>query len=454
MTAGHGVLRGLARRVALGRRFVLAARCPLAAARWRLAHMPSFVERGAIAVLLLLSAPGFVTRPSSLAAQEPGASLRISVLTFGQGNAVFERFGHNALRVQDTATGLDLAYNWGMFSFEQPNFLGRFLSGDTQYWVEAFPTPFLLQVYAEQDRQSVEQVLALTPAQRLEIATFVAANAREANKYYRYDYFRDNCSTRLRDALDRVLGGSLKRRFEPITTEWSYRNESVRLTREDGLAQAGIDVALGPRADIPITAWESMFIPMRLRDLLRDVTVPTRDGPAVPLVAEERVLYEAKRLPELPERRGLSIGAWGPVLGAWMFLLAPVGVIARRRTRIPAAIMVALFYGVTGLVGVVLIGMWVGSSHVFWYNNLNLLLFSPFALLAAVPAARAILIGKVGSRTKGLVLAVLGGAVLALLLSAVVNQRLMGPILLALPAHIGLAVLVWRHTRPRAAATP
>ena len=387
-----------------------------------------------------------------LPAQEPGSTLRISVLTFGQGDAVFERFGHNALRVQDSATGVDLAYNWGMFSFEQPNFLGRFLSGDTQYWVEAFPTPFLLQVYAEQDRQSVEQVLALTPAQRLEIATLVAENAREANKYYRYDYFRDNCSTRLRDALDRVLAGSLKRRFEPIVTPWTYRSESVRLTHEDGLAQAGIDVALGPRADAPLTAWESMFIPMRLRDYLRDVTVPAAEGPAIKLVAEERVLYVAKRTAELPERRGLSIGAWGPVLGAWMFLLAPVGAVGRRRTRIPAAIMAALFYVVTGLVGLLVVGMWVGSAHVFWYNNLNLLLFSPFALIAAIPAARAILIGELGPRTRGLVLAVLGGAVLALVLSIVVNQRLFGPLLLAMPAHLGLAVLVWRHTRPRAPA--
>jgi hypothetical protein len=401
---------------------------------------------GALALLLLT----LLGIPARSAAQEPGSTLRISVLTFGQGDAVFERFGHNALRVQDTATGLDLAYNWGRFSFEQPNFLGRFLSGDTQYWVEAFPTPFLLQAYREQDRHSVEQVLALTPAQRVEIANFVANNAREANKYYRYDYFRDNCSTRLRDALDMVLGGSLKRRFEPIVTPWTYRSESVRLTREDGLAQAGIDVALGPRADAPLTAWESMFIPMRLRDYLRDVTVPAAEGPAIKLVSEEVVLYEAKRTPEQMERRGLSIGAWGPVLGAWMFLLSPVGAAARRRTRIPAAIMAVLFYLLTGVLGLVLAGMWIGSAHVFWYNNLNLLLFSPFAVIAAIPAARAILIGELGPRTQGLVLAVLGGAVFALALSLFVNQQLLGPILLVLPAHVGLGVLIWRHTRPRA----
>lgn len=381
-------------------------------------------------------------------AQTPGATMRISVLTFGPGDAVFERFGHNALRVQDSATGLDLAYNWGMFSFEEPNFLTRFLSGDTRYWVEAFPTPDLLAYYAGQDRESIEQELALTPAQRAEIAALVAENALEANKYYRYDYFLDNCSTRLRDVLDQVLGGSLKGRFTPLRTAWTFRSESVRLTTPDGLAQAGIDIALGPRADVPMTAWESMFIPMRLRDYLREVTVPLADGRTEPFVRDERVLYRARRAAEPETRRGLTIGAWGPVLGAWMLILAPVSVASRRRSRIPAAVMAVLFYAVTGLLGLLLAGMWVGSAHVFWYNNWNLLLLSPLGLAAAVPAGLAVLRGALSKRTSILLGIVVGGAALAALLAPFTAQRMGGPLLLFLPAHLGLAIAIWRHTRP------
>lgn len=389
---------------------------------------------------------------AQVAAPLSGESLRISVLTFGQGDAIFERFGHNALRVRDTATGLDLSYNWGMFSFEQPNFLGRFLSGDTQYWVDAIPTAWLLQVYAEQDRHTVEQDLALTPAQRAGLAAAVAKNALEANKYYRYDYFRDNCSTRLRDALNQALGGTLETRFTALRTEWTYRSESVRLMTADGLAQAGMDVALGPRADIPLTAWEAMFIPMRLRDYLRDVTVPGADGTTLPLVAEERVLYAAKRAPELPERRGLTLGAWGPVLGAWMLILAPVGAAARRRTRIPAAVMAALFYGIVGLVGLIVLGMWIASAHVFWYHNWNLLMLSPLALGAMVLAPRAILAGRASRAVLLLVGVLVAGTALVLLLSPFVGQQLTGPLLLFAPAQFGLAVAIWRHTRPLPAA--
>ena len=380
-----------------------------------------------------------------------GATLRVSVLTIGPGSAVFERFGHNALRIQDAITGMDLAYNWGMFSFEDPNFLARFLSGDTRYWVEAFPSSWLIEVYIQQDRSVTEQVLNLTEAQRTQLAALVTANARPENKFYRYDYFRDNCSTRVRDALDTVLGGSLRKRFSIITTDWTYRSESVRLTTPDGFAQAGIDLALGPRADVPMTAWEAMFIPMRLRDYLRDVTVTGLDGQVYPLVAEETVLFTAARPPEPAERRGLTLGAWGPLMGIWMLLLAPTAAVRRQRTRVPAAVMASVWYGITGLVGLIILAMWVGSAHVFWYRNLNLLIVTPLALVAVVPVTRAILRGVPTRLASRLVLVIVAQALLALLLGLTGVQRLAGPLMLLLPAQLGLAVAYWRHTRDGAA---
>lgn len=395
------------------------------------------------AALTLL--PSSVFRPVS--AQ---STLTVSILTWGPGDLVFERFGHNALRIRDSATGFDVAYNWGMFDFNQPNFLGRFLSGDTKYWVEAFPSQRLIDFYASMDRESVEQVLNLTDAEKLQLAQFAANNALEANRYYRYEYFRDNCSTRIRDALDLVLGGSLERRFVPITTDWTYRSESVRLTAATQYSQLGIDLALGPKADLPLSAWEAMFIPMRLRDFLREVTVPSPAGGTMPLVQEERVLHVLQaRKPEPAESRGLVLGALGPVLGAWMLMLVPIAAGTRRTRRIPAAVMAALFYGITGLLGVVLLGMWMGSAHVFWYNNLTVLLCSPLALFAAVLGARAVLRGTLSRSAQIILGAVLAQALLALLLSPFVTQQLGGPLLMLLPAHIGLAIAIWRHTRPQ-----
>ncbi len=410
------------------------------------------------AALLAFAASAATVRPLGAQAVPgsgtDGSTIRVSVLTIGPGSAVFERFGHNALRVTDTATGSDLAYNWGMFSFADPNFLGRFLSGDTRYWVEAFPSTWLIDAYIRDDREVIEQELALTGEQRAALAALARRSALPENKFYRYDYFRDNCSTRVRDALDAVLGGSLERRFSVITTPWTYRSESVRLTTPDALAQSGIELALGPRADVPMTAWQAMFIPMRLRDYLRDVTVPGADGVPVPLVRSEQVLYAAKRPPEPAERRGLTLGAWGPILGVWMLLLAPFGAVRRERTRVPAAVMAALWYLVTGLVGLLIAGMWLGSAHVFWYRNLNLLLVSPLGLVAAVPVARAILRGRASRLARVSALLTIAQVVLALPTALLGPQRLAGPLLLLVPAHVGLVISFWRHTRDATVAAP
>lgn len=401
--------------------------------------------RAALLVLALAGAALSHAQRPAAPPPEPGTSLVVSVLTFGAGDAVWERFGHNAIRIRDLRTGLDLAYNWGMFDFDQPRFIQRFLSGDTRYWVEAFHTPALLEYYVRTDRHSVEQVLALTPAQRVAIATLVAENAREEHKYYRYDYFRDNCSTRVRDAIDRVLEGTLERRFSTITTAHSYRSETVRLLTPDPFPQAGTDFALGPRADRPMSAWQAMFVPMRLRDYLRDVTIAVAGDSTVPLVAEERVLHAARRLPEPEEARTIALGTWGPILGVWMLLLVPIGATGRRRTRIPAAIIGGLWLILTGALGIILLGMWLASAHVFWYRNLNLLLVSPLALVAAVPLAIALWRGRASRWLRWLLVALVAQAGLALLLAPFVPQHLSGPLLLVLPAHLGLAAATWRH---------
>ena len=392
--------------------------------------------------------------PSAGATDVPGSELDVYVMTMGQGSLLWERFGHNALGIRDRRTGTDIVYNWGTFSFEQPGFLPRFLRGEMLYWMAPYDAVQTLLAYQQYNRSVVVQRLNLTAAQKDSIRRFVEWNAQDANKFYRYDYYRDNCSTRVRDALDAVLGGSLRKRFTIMTTEWSYRSESVRLTTPDGLAQAGIELALGPRADIPMTAWQAMFIPMRLMEYLRDVTVPGADGTPVPLVASEAVLYEAKRAPEPAERRGLTVGAWGPILGAWMLLLTPLAAAQRRRTRIPAAVMASLWYGLTGLVGGIILAMWLGSAHVFWYRNYNLLLVSPLGLIAMVPVARAILRGRATPVAQGFVLAMLAQCALALVAALLGPQRLAGPLLLLLPAHLGLAVAFWRHTTRGAPPTP
>ena len=400
---------------------------------------------GAVLAAVSVPAQAQSTAMAPLASTSATGRYLVSVLTFGPGDAIFERYGHNAIRVRDRVTGSDLAYNWGMFSFDDPGFLRRFLSGETRYWVAAFPSQPLIAAYQESDRATEEQVLALTPTQAEALALAVARNALPENREYRYDYFRDNCSTRVRDALDVALGGILRPQFTALQTDLTYRSESRRLSAPDPFAQAGIELALGPMADTRMTAWETMFIPMRLRDHLRSVTVATAAGP-VPLVAAETVHYVARRPVERAEPGGLVLGPLGPVLAMWGLLLIPLTPTMRRRSRIPAAILTGGWFTLTGLVGVLLLGMWLGSAHVFWYRNLTLLLASPVALIVAIPAARAILAGQASRWVRTLLLLIAAQSMLALLLWPIVAQRLAGPLLLLLGANVALVMAALRHS--------
>lgn len=425
--------------------------------------------RAALALLLVVAnalpsqaPPPQAARGDTAAAQR----LQVSLLTFGQGTAVFERFGHNAIRIHDPLIALDISWNWGMFSFDEPNFLGRFLSGTSRYWVEGFGTVPLLAYYQEHDRHTVEQVLNLTAAQKLELLRFVRWNELEENKYYAYDYFRDNCSTRVRDALDRVLGGTLKRAWSDSLSTYTFRSEALRLTEGTPLSRLGIDIALGPPADRRMTAWEEMYVPMRLRDRIRGITVPGADGAPVPLVKNERVVFASLRDPEAAAPSALpglyvfvALGALVPLalFGGLAFLSALRGRWpgAQRSSRVAIAGIAALWYAATGLIGLAVVFMELFSKHVFWYGNWNVLLLSPLGLAAAWFVPRAIVGGR-GARAARWLAGLCGaGALIALVVSVsgAIGQSTGSVVVAFAPATMYLALLVPALTLIRSART-
>jgi len=228
-------------------------------------------------------------------AEAPHDSIVISILTMGPGEEVFERFGHQSIRIHDLTTGLDSAYNWGMFSFEQPHFLVRFLTGDTKYWMQGFPSTWLVSVYRDSGRAVWEQELSLTRTEKDSLWRYIKWNAKEENKWYRYDYYRDNCGTRVRDALNMVLGGSIERAVAAREHGVTYRSETLRLARAYPLINFGMDFVLGRPADDTLSAWAEMFVPMRLQQLIRSIRVRHSDGTVGRLVRSERQLVVDER---------------------------------------------------------------------------------------------------------------------------------------------------------------
>jgi hypothetical protein len=377
--------------------------------------------------------------------------LDIVLVTFGLGQEVFERFGHNAIWVHDAANGTDVTYDWGNFSFRQPRFLRRFLTGDTRYWMEAKDANAMVEFYRGLGRPITLQRLRLTPDQKRSLRDFLRWNALEENKYYRYDYYLDNCSTRLRDALDRVLGGALRAATDSIRTALSYRRESVRLTDGDRPIQTGIDIALGRPADAPLTVWESFFIPMRLRDAVRGVTVPdAATGARVPLVLSERVLEPYPGTPRVVELQTAPRLVWrllvvGLVVGAVVVGIRVMAV-SRRGAVWGLAVVTSAWSLLCGLIGVVLVLAWTATRHVFWAWNENLFLASPLSLLLVVLLPMMLLRGRAAGATRIVATAVLALAIVGLLFAIVPGgQENRAIVALFLPVHL---VVAWTVLHP------
>ncbi len=382
----------------------------------------------------------------------PPNTLTVTLVTFGLGDEVFERFGHNALWFHDAATGEDAAYQWGLFSFNEPRFLQRFLTGDTRYWMGAQDARALIEYERRTGRPITLQKLNLTQQQAASLRDFVHWNERPENRYYRYDYFRDNCSTRLRDALDQAVGGAIRRATDTVKTEESYRRESVRLTNGVRSMQLGIDIALGRPADKPLTEWESFFIPMRLRDALRHIRIADASGALVPLVAAENQVVLPPNKPAIPELADAPrLGPRYLVLGVLLAALA-LGLAALLPMRSPAwglALFGGLWSLVCGLVGVILLFAWMATRHVFWVGNENVLLLTPLSLFLVPLFPSAVLSGK-GLRAARMVAGLIAlASVVAAILSVVPGrQENHAVVALFLPVHLALWVVL-RALPPR-----
>ncbi len=399
-------------------------------------------------------APG-VSASLDSARAERGARMSVSILTYGPGEFVFEKFGHIALALTDSTTGQDLAFNWGMFDFNQPNFLGRFLTGDTKYWMAGYRTADFNAAYMGENRTIRKQVLQLTAMQRGAIADFVSWNAQDANKYYRYDYYADNCATRVRDVLNWALNGQLEAPFAVPGSGRTWRNETARITASDPLVYPGIQVALGRSADHVLTKWEESFLPELLANHLAALTVTNASGSPVTLIASDSVLFTADRTPmpeQAPSRVPMAL-VLGVVLAASVMLLAGA---ASGIAGMAVAAFAALWFGVGGLLGTALLLAGTVTKHLpYMGRNLTVLQLHPLMLLAAVIITVALWRGVWVRAAVGVSALVALLSLVGLLLQLVPSWSQQSGVVLAVvvPVHVAFAVALQRR-RARSAGAP
>ena len=296
---------------------------------------------------------------------------RVSLLTIYPGNELYSTFGHSAIRIVDPAYKLDRIYNYGTFSFEEPGFYIKFCRGKLDYQLAAYSYSWAEAEYTQDQRPIIEQKLRLTPAMRQAVFQFLEWNYLPDNRRYRYDFFFDNCATRIRDVFENTLGDSLA----------LYYNDSRQMTFRDYIdlylvnlpfSDYGIDLGLGAKTDRLATAREALFLPDYLYEAFGGATI-TIGGETLPLVSATDTLlwFEGRQTP--PTRDTLpwaDIVLWG-VLG-----VSAVVTLRNRSSRDSTLLNRWLDYplfGLTGLVGWLIVFLWFFTDHTSTPNNWNIL---------------------------------------------------------------------------------
>jgi hypothetical protein len=407
-----------------------------------------------VAALLALHGahvPTHAQRTDSASAPE----IEVYLVTYGPGRLYWERFGHNAIWIRDPARHIDHMFNYGIFDFNQESFLLRFIQGRMLYTLATQDPQRQFQVYRANNRSIWIQELNLTETQRAALRDFLLWNAAPENRDYRYDYYLDNCSTRVRDAIDQALGSSIRARTEATQTNTTFRYHTQRLTTANVPLYTGLLAGLGSPVDRPISVWEEMFIPMLLRDHLRDVTTLDEDGNEVPLVASEALYYESTAEPPLdaPPRWLVWYLAGGIALAA---LLVILGQTAAPAARFIWALIAGAWTLLVGFAGVVLAGLWFATDHATSYWNENLFYLTPIALPLAILLPLAVHgVGWVLRPARWLAAVVAVSSLLGWVAQILpgfdqVNGQL---IAVVLPVNVAVWVVLWRRAEsgePRA----
>jgi hypothetical protein len=405
----------------------------------------------ALLVLTVLGAavPGVAQAPdavSGIPAPGPQDRYDVFLLTMDQGDAVWELFGHNAILIRDRETGQDLAWNWGLFSFEAENFILRFLQGTMTYSMGPSELGAFLASYQQANRTVYANELVLTQDEARRLDEFVRWNFAPENRGYVYNYFLDNCSTRVRDVLDGILGGVLRQRFESVPTERSYRWHVRRLVQDRNWLEYGLHFLLGPRADVPISEWATMFIPMDMMRLLEEFERSDGAGGTTPLLGPREVLIQATR-PGAPASAppfspwSLGIGLAGGILFVALGRGAARGTTWAFRGLAATALAWGLVSGVLGLLVIAI----AFTHHIFGHWNPNLLLVNPLTFAAGGLTVAAALRGGQGAAfaryAAWAAVGIAGASLLVALagLAGVFVQQNGEIVALAVPLNLGLA---------------
>jgi len=302
-------------------------------------------------------------------------SSQISIVTASQGEKLYNIFGHSAIRVNDTINNYDLVYNYGIFDFSTPNFYTKFIRGKLLYKLGLQRFNSSVAGYERQGRQVTERIFNLNEAQKTQVLSFLDENYKPENRKYLYDFFYDNCASRIRDVFEQHLNGNLIYDTAAVK-QITFRQQLDEYLPGKPWANFGIDLILGLPADKKADFRNQMFLPDYLEENLSKASLNGQ-----PLLSKQYIVT-----PLTKSTKNIN-SLFSPLLVmclvALFFFIATFFI---KNNTLQNLLDVFLF-GLLAIAGWVFLFMWLGTNHQACYKNLNMLWANPLYLLV-IPYAK------------------------------------------------------------------
>jgi len=303
----------------------------------------------------------------------------ISVLTCDPGDELYSKFGHSAFRIQDFTNNFDVVYNYGVFDFNKPNFNLNFAKGKLYYKLDRVPYNYFYKQYQNENRAVKKQVLNLTIAQKNKVIAFLENNAKPENATYQYDFFYNNCATKIRTVLDDVFPNEIVFNDDHITTSYTMRDLINNNVQHNTWSNVGINIALGSVIDVKATTNDYQFLPKYIFEAFNNATISNKT-----LVKDSSVILKEDSL--ILKKDGLFILSPYFILSCISLLIITITFFDYKKDKRNKTLDFTLLL-ITGLVGLLVLLLWFATNHTTTANNLNILwafapnLMIPFLLL-------------------------------------------------------------------------
>ncbi len=299
----------------------------------------------------------------NITAQINYAHMRISLLTCGPGDDLYSLFGHTAIRLYDSATNTDIVYNWGGFTFNQPNFYVKFLKGNLLYFSSADYFNDFMSEYVAEHRSVYEQVLDIDIAAKKRIVDAINFNSTGDNRFYKYDFVLDNCTTRIKNIVfENNTSAVIKNRIIPEGT--TYR-DLIHFCLEQGShlwTELGIDILLGSKVDRAVSNNEAMFLPeffMKGLNNAENLSKPFIKNETVILQTDNQQTKTWKFLPLI-------------IMSVTCLLIFIISTLKTHWAKTTTHFIDAILLYITGLIGCLILIMWFATDHSQCSNNFNI----------------------------------------------------------------------------------